>query len=148
MLMFHSTWCVIDQDHNMPKCSIKISSSCTSKSLLCTSFPIACPSVRETIGFPRWSRVEHRKLISKLCSRVYLSIKQYKRSLYSITKYNIELYLLMYTREFCKDNLMKVIVRMGCKHELTCNKEEGEGITSATRWLSLMKALKWYNLLN
>ena len=94
-------------------CSIKISSSCTSKSSLYTNFPIACPSVSKTIAFSGWSRVEHRELISKLSSRVYCSIKRYKKNkLYIMKECTFKLYLLMYTREFYKDNLMKVVMRM------------------------------------
>ena len=37
----------------------------------------ACPSVSKTISLPRWSRVEHKELISKVNSRVYLSARRY-----------------------------------------------------------------------
>ena len=57
------------------------------------------------------------------------------------------LYLLMYTRERCKDSLIKVIVRMRCKNELTCIKEGCEGMY-ATRRIKYMKALMRYDFLN
>ena len=44
-----------------------------------------------------------------------------------MTQCKFKLHLLMYTREFYKDSLMKVVVRMRCKHELTCIKEWSEG---------------------
>ena len=59
-----------------------------------------------------------------------------------------DLYLLIYTRKCCKDNLTKVGVRQICKNELTCIREGGEGVSSATRQIKCMKALMRYDLLN
>ena len=49
------------------------------KFVLRTSFPTACPSTSDIVGLHGWSRVKHMNLISNLNSRVYVSIRRYKR---------------------------------------------------------------------
>ena len=48
------------------------------KSSMTTSFPTACQSASETVGLPGWSKIEDRKLIQDISSRIYLSFWLYK----------------------------------------------------------------------
>ena len=84
MLVFNSTWLVIDQYHCMQNARYVSLHNVIPKSSLSTSFSIACTSVSETIGLSGWSKIDYMKLISKLSSRIYSSIKWYKRINYIV----------------------------------------------------------------
>ena len=110
MCILSSPWCVIDWGSLQSKYFSQNSSSCEWTwslhakcfqcphlmliSPCCTSFSIVYPSISETMGFPRWSRVEHKELISKLSYGIYLSIWRYKRIVYNIKECEISCTLL------------------------------------------------------
>ena len=83
-------------------CSPCFTACVIAKSSLITNFLIAYPFISKTIGLSGWSRVEHKELISKISSRIHLSLKWYKKIICIMMKYKFKLHLLIYTREFVK----------------------------------------------